>query len=129
MLPTNISDEQVQSLAADFDCIVGHFSFTILKQLNQIIRQCLWSKKDVDSCGHSLASCEIICKQKEKSGLGIMDFQKQNEGLLMKHLPSFIIRRLFLGCSLYGSITHMKFPMLQSYICGSFLVERYYAVG
>jgi hypothetical protein len=31
----------------------------------------------------------MVCKPKDKWGLGIMDFRKQNEGLLMKHLHKF----------------------------------------
>jgi hypothetical protein len=31
----------------------------------------------------------MICKPKSSGGLGIIDFRKQNEGLLMKHLHKF----------------------------------------
>jgi hypothetical protein len=119
MLPINISDDCVKSLAEGFGCIVGSFPFTylglpmgttkpkmvefmplgdrletrliagscflayggrvqliasclssmsifflcsldtpegILKQVNRIIRQCLWRKRGEESPGHSLAA-------------------------------------------------------------------------
>jgi hypothetical protein len=61
----------------------------IIKQLNRIIRHCLWSDRKSDSKGKSLAAWDMICKPREKGGLGILDFKKQNEALLMKHLHKF----------------------------------------
>jgi hypothetical protein len=57
--------------------------------LNRIIRHCLWSDRKSDSKGKSLAAWDMICKPREKGGLGILDFKKQNEALLMKHLHKF----------------------------------------
>jgi hypothetical protein len=54
----------------------------------------------------------MICKPKDKGGLGIMDFRKQNEGLLMKHLHNFITRKIFPGCSWSGNIMKMKSHIL-----------------
>lgn len=61
----------------------------ILKEIYRIIRQCLWRGNKPDSKKQSLASLEMICKPKKCGGLGIMDFKKQNEGLLIKHLHKF----------------------------------------
>jgi hypothetical protein len=149
MLPTNLYDEDVSALAADFGCVVGTMPFTylclslgttrprmqdplplvdrverglmasssflayggrlqlirsclssmpifllcslsippgIITQLNRIIRQCLWRKKQGEStASQSFAYWVMICKPKTKGGLGILDFKKPNEALLIKH--------------------------------------------
>lgn len=54
-----------------------------------IIRQCLWRKNETQTRSQSLASWGMICKPKKNGGLGILDFKKQNEGLLLKHLHKF----------------------------------------
>jgi hypothetical protein len=69
----------------------------IIKQLNRIIMHCLWSDRKSDLKGKSLAAWDMICKPKEKGGLGILDFKKQNEALLMKNLHKFIIKRTYHG--------------------------------
>jgi hypothetical protein len=61
----------------------------ILKEIYRIIRQCLWRGNNAESTKQSLASLEMICKPKSSGGLGILDFRKQNEGLLLKHLHKF----------------------------------------
>jgi hypothetical protein len=59
----------------------------ILKQFDMILRQCLW--KDKDNPKPSFATCELLCKPKDKGGVSIVDFRKQNEALLLKHLNKF----------------------------------------
>jgi hypothetical protein len=61
----------------------------ILKEIYRIIRQCLWRGNNPESTKQSLASLEMIYKPKSSGGLGILDFRKQNEGLLLKHLHKF----------------------------------------
>ena len=61
----------------------------ILKQIYRIIRKCLWRGNNPDSKKQSLASLDMICKPRKSGGLGIVDFHKQNQGLLMKHLHKF----------------------------------------
>jgi hypothetical protein len=39
-----------------------------------IIRHCLWSDRKADS--KSLAAWDMMCKPREKGGLGILDFKK-----------------------------------------------------
>ena len=62
----------------------------------------------MESKKQSLASWEMICKPKSSGGLGILDFEKQNQGLLMKHLHKFITMRICHGLIWYGDITLMK---------------------
>jgi hypothetical protein len=44
----------------------------ILKQLDRVLRQCLW--RDKDNPKPSLAAWELLCKPKDKGGVGIVDF-------------------------------------------------------
>jgi hypothetical protein len=53
-------------------------------QLERIIRQCLW--RDKDGPKQSLAAWEMVCKPRDKGGLGIVNFSKKNDSLLLKHL-------------------------------------------
>jgi hypothetical protein len=61
----------------------------ILKEIYIFIRQCLWRGNNPESTKQSLASLEMIYKPKSSGGLGILDFRKQNVGLLLKHLHKF----------------------------------------
>ena len=65
-----------------------HIPPGIIKQLERIQRQCLWRKQGQEY-GHSLASWDLICRPKQKGGLGILNLSLQNEALLMKHLDKF----------------------------------------
>jgi hypothetical protein len=76
----------------------------------------------------------MICKPKEKGGLGIMDFGKQNEALLMKHLHKFYNKEeipcVKLVCNYYPN----GVPQATN-LCGSFwwrdimkLVDKYRAI-
>jgi hypothetical protein len=56
-------------------------------QLERIIRECLW--RDKDGPKQSLSSWEIVCKLRDKGGLGIVNFSKKNDSLLLKHLDKF----------------------------------------
>jgi hypothetical protein len=56
-------------------------------QLDRILRQCLWRDKDTPK--PSLAAWEMVCKPKKAGGLGVVNFQKQNAALLIKHLDKF----------------------------------------
>jgi hypothetical protein len=60
----------------------------LTKQFDKIIRQCLWR----DFSGEpkqSLAAWDLVCKPKKCGGLGIVNFQKQNDALLIKFLDKF----------------------------------------
>jgi hypothetical protein len=60
----------------------------IIKQLDIIFRQYLW-RDNVDTPKQSLAAWEMLCKPKEKGGVGLVNFTKQNGALLLKHLDNF----------------------------------------
>jgi hypothetical protein len=57
----------------------------LTKQLDHILRQCLWRDQDGEP-KQSPAAWEIVCKPKLKGGLGIINFDKQNDALLIKFL-------------------------------------------
>jgi hypothetical protein len=106
----------------------------IIKQLNRIIRHCLWSDRKSDSKGKSLAAWDMICKPKQKGGLGILDFKKQNEALLMKHLHKFYNKEDLPWVKLVWSYYPNGVPQATN-LCGSFwwrdimkLVDKYIAV-
>jgi hypothetical protein len=61
----------------------------IIKQIVRILRQCLWRGNNPESKKQALAAWDMVCKPKHCGGLGILDFEKQNEGLLIKNLHKF----------------------------------------
>ena len=194
MLPINISDDEVRSLADGFGCMVASFPCTylhlpmgttrpkmidfmplvdrierklttsssflaygghlqliasclssmpiyflcslyippgILRQINRILRQCLWRKNGSQRRSQSLATWDMACRPKRSGGLGILDFRKQNEGLLIKQLHKFFNREdipwIKLGWQYYpDGVTQV------ANLCGSFwwrdvmkLVDKY----
>ncbi|GJY03500.1 reverse transcriptase domain, reverse transcriptase zinc-binding domain protein [Tanacetum coccineum] len=58
---------------------------TVIKDINKILRNFLWSHGDLTK-GKAKIVWEHVCKPKDQSGLGIRDLQKWNEILLTKHL-------------------------------------------
>jgi hypothetical protein len=78
----------LQSMPIFFLCSL-HIPPGILKPINRIIRHGLWGKKEDGKGKQSLASWEMICKPKSAGGLGILDFGKQNDALLIKQLHKF----------------------------------------
>jgi hypothetical protein len=67
------------------------FPHGILKPMERILRQVLWSD-DIDNLKQSLAAWEMLTKPKDKGGVGLVNFKKKNEDLLMKHLDKFYNR-------------------------------------
>jgi hypothetical protein len=61
---------------------------TIIKTLDRGRRHCIWAKKDSDKV-QSLAAWELVCKPKNKGGLGIINLELQNQALLLKQLYKF----------------------------------------
>jgi hypothetical protein len=62
-----------------------------LEHIEKIRRHCLWLKKNdegEEKC-QSLASWSMVCRPKQKGGLGILNLKIQNEGLLLKYLHKF----------------------------------------
>ena len=60
----------------------------VIEYIDRARRHCLWRKKDKEKV-HSLAAWKMICKPKNKGGLGIIDLRVQNTALLLKHLHKF----------------------------------------
>jgi hypothetical protein len=90
----------------------------IINQLDRILRQCLW--RDKDHPKPSLAAWEMVCKPKDNGGLGIVNFHKKNEALLLKNLDEFYNKRetpwvqLIWNSYYTDSVPHTARP------CGSF---------
>jgi hypothetical protein len=61
---------------------------TIVKTIDRGRRHCLWAKKDKER-HNSLAAWEMVCKPKDKGGLGVINLEIQNDALLLKHLFKF----------------------------------------
>ena len=68
----------------------------------------------------SLAAWELVCRPKNKGGLGVIDLKIQNQGLLLKMLHKFYNQldvpwvKLIWSAYYTGSIPHVNDP------CGSF---------
>jgi hypothetical protein len=61
----------------------------------------------------------MVCKPKDKGGLGILDFSKLNEGLLMKHLHKFYNKQDTPWVQLVWNYYNNEVPH-ASKLCGSF---------
>jgi len=62
----------------------------IIEHIDRARRHCLWRKSNENSNRpQSLAAWNLVCKPKDKGGLGIIDLHYQNTSLLMKHLYKF----------------------------------------
>ena len=69
------------------------FSPKLIEILDKIRRRCLWVKKtDQGEKSNSLAAWDLVCKPKDKGGLGVIDIKTQNVALLLKHLYKFYNR-------------------------------------
>jgi hypothetical protein len=91
----------------------------LTKQLDRILRQCLWRDKEGEP-KQSLAAWNMICKPKLKGGLGIVDFQKQNAALLIKFLDKFYNKQDLPSVNLvWDAYYQEKVPHAEN-ICGSF---------
>jgi hypothetical protein len=63
--------------------------------MERILRQCL-QRNDIDTPKLSLAAWEMLAKLKEKGRVGLVNFKKKNEALLMRYLDKFYNREKFL---------------------------------
>ena len=65
----------------------------ILEHLDKLRRYCLWAKETDDGQKTmSMAAWALVCRPKEKGGLGIINLQVQNQALLLKQLHKFYNR-------------------------------------
>ena len=62
----------------------------ILEHLDKLRRYCLWAKNTDDGLKSvSLVAWELVCRPKNKGGLGVLQLKIQNQGLLLKQLHKF----------------------------------------
>ena len=91
----------------------------ILKQLERIQRQCLW-RKSRGQPAPSLAAWDLICRPKNRGGLGILNLGVQNVALLLKHANHFLNKKDLPWVSLiWDTYYHGRVPQGTS-DCGSF---------
>jgi hypothetical protein len=87
--------------------------------MDRILRQRLWRDKHGEPKS-SLAAWEMVCKPKDRGGLGIVNFQKQNATFLIKFLDKFYNKsdlpsvQLIWNAHYDGRISHAE------KLCGSF---------
>jgi hypothetical protein len=62
---------------------------SIIKIADRSRRHCLWAKEEDSSSTQSLAAWSLVCRPKQKGGLGIINFEFQNQALLLKQLHKF----------------------------------------
>jgi hypothetical protein len=108
----------LQSMPIFFLCSL-HISPRIIKPINIIIRHGLWGKKEDGNGKQSLASWDMICKPKSAGGLGIMDFGKQNQALLIKKLHKFYNKAEVPWVQLVWQYYADEVPHVAK-LCGSF---------
>ena len=91
----------------------------ILKQLERIQRQCLW-RRNRGRPAPSLAAWDLICRPKNRGGLGILNLGSQNVALLMKHANNFLNKKDLPWVSLiWDTYYHNRVPQ-GTFDCGSF---------
>lgn len=82
----------------------------IIKQLERIMRQCLW-RGNSDTPEQSLAAWPLVCRPKENGGMGIINLSIQNTS------SSFTIKLMFLGWAWFGTLITMGLcPMQLFYV-------------
>lgn len=66
----------------------------IIQYIDRARRHCLWRKStDPSSSVQSMAACDLVCKPKNKGGLGIVNLEFQNIALLAKNLDKSFNRQ------------------------------------
>jgi hypothetical protein len=61
----------------------------VVRQIDIYRKHYLWSKGDINRKASCLVAWETACKPKSQGGPGMIDIEKKNDALLMKHLNSF----------------------------------------
>jgi len=65
----------------------------VIKQIDKFRKNCLWRGSNINGRGAPKAAWEIVCKTKEKGGLGVINLHLQNQALLMKNLDNFFNKK------------------------------------
>jgi hypothetical protein len=86
--------------------------------MERILRQVLWSD-DIDNPKQSLAAWEMLNKPKEKGGVGLVNFLK-NDALLMKYLEKFYNKENLPWVQLILSTYYQNSVPHADKLCGSF---------
>ena len=107
----------------------------IIAQLDRILRQCLW-RGNSDTPKQALAAWDMLCKPKMSGGVGIVNFKRQNEALLLKHLDKFYNNSEVPWVQLIWFSHYQNMVPHAEKLCGSFwwrdimkLVNDYRAVS
>ena len=87
---------------------------TFLKSVNRARRHCLWDKREDSTSFAGLAAWDMVCKPKEKGGLGIINLELQNNALLLKQLHKFFERKDIPWVQLVWSLYSDAPPQAQS---------------
>jgi hypothetical protein len=97
-----------------------HIPDGAIEVIDRARRNCLWRKKKDDDKAHSLASWEMICKPKNKGGLGIINLKIQNKCLMLKQLHKFYNNVDLPWVKLIRNSYYYKEVPHAVTICGSF---------
>ena len=93
----------------------------ILEYLDKLRRYCLWAKNTDDGPkAISLAVWDLVCRPKNRGGLGIIDIRVQNQGLLLKQLHKFYNRMDLPWVKLIWSAYYVGLVPHATDQCGSF---------
>jgi hypothetical protein len=93
-----------------------------MEQIEKIRRRCLWEKKTDDGSDKcfSLAAWEMVCKPKNKGGLGIIHMKTQNQALLLKYLDKFYNKKDLQWVNLIWNTYYQNSIPHATDSCGSF---------
>jgi hypothetical protein len=92
-----------------------------MEQIERLSWRCLWEKKKDDSQkSFSLAAWDMVCKPKDKGGLGIIHMKTQNQALLMKYLDKFYNKKDLQWVDLVWSSYYQNSVPHAADNCGSF---------
>jgi hypothetical protein len=79
----------------------------------------LW-RDDIDTPKQSLAAWEMLTKPKDKGAVGLVNFTKKNEALLMKYLNKFYNKADIPWVSLLWDLYYVESVPYATKFCGSF---------
>jgi hypothetical protein len=79
----------------------------------------LW-RDDIDTPKQSLAAWEMLTEPKDKGGVGLVNFTKKNEALLMKYLDKFYNKADIPWVSLLWDSYYAESVPHATKLCGSF---------
>jgi hypothetical protein len=108
----------LSSLPTFYMCMLK-LNKTVVKVVNRARQHCLWDKQDRDH-QNSLAAWELVCKPKEKGGLGVINLEIQNDALLMKHLFKFFNQHDTPWVSMVWQAYYQSSPPQATGLVGSF---------